>query len=65
MIFYVRVNYNKHKDYPMASAYNIEAADQTAAEKEARSRYAREYGFDINYITGKALYTCKEINKPA
>lgn len=62
MIFYVRVNYNKHEGYPMASAYNIDANDQAAAEKEARSKYASEYGFDINYITAKALYTCEEIN---
>lgn len=46
----------------MASAYNIDANDQAAAEKEARSKYASEYGFDINYITAKALYTCEEIN---
>jgi hypothetical protein len=61
MIFYVRVNYNKHEGYPMASAYNIDAADQTAAEKAARSRYANDFGFDINHITAKALYTCEEI----
>lgn len=61
MIFYVRVNYTKHEGYPMSSAYNIDAADQAAAEKDARAQYASDFGFDINYITAKALYTCEEI----
>ncbi len=61
MIFYVRVNYTKHADYPMQSAYNIDAADKTAAEANARSQYARDFGFDINFITAKAIYTCKAI----
>jgi len=61
MNFYVRVDYSKHKEYPMASAYNIEATDKNAAEKEARSRYAREFGFDINFITAKATHHLLEI----
>jgi hypothetical protein len=63
MIFYVRVQYTKYTEYPMGSAYTIDAPEKTDAETKARSRYASDFGFDIKYITAKAIYTCEAVTE--
>lgn len=46
----VTVRYTKYPDHPCMQAYEINAPNYHDAEKEARQKYAQDWGFDFDFI---------------
>lgn len=45
----------------MMTAYEIETTNHHDAQREAKDRYSRDFGFDINYISVTSTRQLTEI----
>lgn len=55
--FHIRVNQTNYEDYPCYSFYDIKAAEEHDAKKEARKEFCRAFGFQFKDTNATIITT--------